>query len=311
MADIRSIKDGIAKGELDPVKGADEAIKEIVKKSVYRPPSLEEKMRAYQQDKERKLNSLQRSVPFIDPHFSTKFRLIQGLYLFGAVSGQGKSTALRNVVAGYVKSGRARKARVLTNEESSMTVYDGIACVLLGLDFSAHQNNKNHANERARIEEKSLELMEVVDVEAGNSNFDMSCMEDVLRVLKFTEEQDDSGLVCLDYWQTVTHSRDNEDWESFRVLKELGHFLKDYGKRASCPIINFVQLAGKNNSPDFKSRIENDKTIYNHAFGVIEVIPNFETKTSKFVIVKDRLGGATGEVVEMVFKNGAYEIGSI
>lgn len=311
MADIRSIKDGIAKGEIDPVVGVNKAAEEIVKKSVYRPPTREEKQRAYQRDKERKFAALQRSVCFIDPHFSTKFKLIQGLYLVGAISGQGKSTALRNILAGYVMAGRSRKARVLTNEESSMTVYDGVACVLLGMDFSKHQNNKNTAPERQRIEEKAYELMECIDVEAGDSNFDMSCMEDVQRVLKFSEEQDDAGLVCLDYWQTVNHSRDNEEWESFRVLKELGHFLKGYGQRASCPVLNFVQLQGKMDSKDFKSRIENDKTIYNHAFGAIEIVPDFENKTSKFVIVKDRLGGATGEVVEMSFVNGQYCVAGI
>jgi hypothetical protein len=307
MADIKLIKDGIAKGEIDPARGVETAVQEIQKKSVYRPPSIEDKRKAYQRDKERKLAALQRSVYFIDPHFSTKFKLIQGLYLVGAISGQGKSTSLRNILAGYVLAGRQRKARVLTNEESSMTVYDGVACVLLGLDFSKHQNNKNSAQERTRIEEKSYELMECIDVEAGDSNFDMSCMEDVTRVLRYTEEQDDAGLVCLDYWQTINHSRDNEEWESFRVLKELGHFLKSYGQRASCPVLNFVQLSGKHDSKDFKSRIENDKTIYNHAFGAIEIIPDFDNKTSKFVVVKDRLGGATGEVVEMAFNNGRYE----
>jgi replicative DNA helicase len=311
MADIRSIKDGIAKGEIDPVKGAEQAIEQIQKKSVYRPPTREEKQKAYQRDKERKLRALQNSVYFIDPHFSTKFKLVQGLYLVGAISGQGKSTALRNILAGFVMQTSNKKARVLTNEESSMTVYDGVACVLLGFDFSKHQNYKNSPKEREKIEETAHDLMDKIDVEAGDSNFDMSCMEDVERVLRFGEEQNDAGLICLDYWQTVNHSRDNEEWESFRVLKELGFFLKGYGQRASCPVLNFVQLQGKADSKDFKSRIENDKTIYNHAFGAIEIIPDFENRTSKFVVVKDRHGGATGEVVEMAFSNGKYEVAGI
>jgi replicative DNA helicase len=303
---IISIKDAVRNGELSPQEAVTQAAQEIQRKSVYRPPSPEEKRKAYLQDKERKLRAIQRSVPFIEPGFSHKFRLVQGLYLVGAVSGQGKSTALRNLLAGYVQNDHRQKARVLTNEESSMTVYDGVACVILEKDFSAHQNMRNSQRDRDQIEAKSLELMEVIDIEAGNSNFDMGCMEDVRRVLEFTEQQNDAGLICLDYWQTVTYSRDNEEWESFRVLKELGYFLKGYGQRASCPVVNFVQLAGKHDSKDFKSRIENDKTIYNHAFGAIEIVPDFENCTSKFVVVKDRHGGATGEVIEMRFELGRY-----
>lgn len=309
MTDLKMIKGKLESGELKPEAAVAEAEKVLAPKSTYRPPTQEEKRARYQRDKERKTAALQRSVYFIDPYFSTKFKLIQGLYLIGAISGQGKSTTLRNVLAGYVLAGRSRKARVLTNEESSMTVYDGVACILLGLDFSKHQNNKNSAREREAIEQKSYELMESIDVEAGDSNFDMTCMEDVIRVLRYSEEQDDAGMVCLDYWQTVNHSREDETMEHFRVLKELGFFLKDYGQRASCPVLNFVQLSGKETSKDFKSRVESDKTIYNQAFGAIEVIADFENSTSKFVVHKDRLGGANGEVVEMVWDRGKYIIG--
>lgn len=306
---VDEVKAKLEAGELDPREAVKQAEAEITQRTIYKPPSKEEKLARYRRDKERKVAALSRSVHFIDPHFSTKFKLVQGLYLIGAVSGQGKSTTLRNLLAGYVLQGRKRKARVLTNEESSLTVYDGVSCVLLGKDFSAHQRMKNTPSEREEIEEKSLELMDYIDVEAGDGAYDMSCMEDVERILRYTEEKDDAGLVAIDYWQTITHSRENPEMETYRVLKEIGNFLKEYGQRASCPVVNFVQLQDKSDSKDFKSRVENDKTIFNHSFGAIEIIPNFETKTSKFVIVKDRLGGATGEVVEMHWVNGRFEMG--
>jgi predicted ATP-dependent serine protease len=304
---VKLVKDQLEAGIITPEQAVVQAEQEIVKRSVYRPPTREEKLKRYQKDKDRKLFAMQKALPFVHPEFSRRFRLVQGLYLIGGVSGHGKSTTLRNLLAGYADLGSGRDVTVITNEESSMTVYDGVSCVLLDKDFSAHQNLRNSHSDRSAIEAKSAELMEFITVEAGDSQFDMSCAEDVRLVLEHAEERK-SGLVLIDYWQTITHSRDDEEMETFRVLKDLGHYLKEYGRRATVPICVFVQLANKGDSKDFKSRVENDKTIYNHAFGAIEIIPNFENKTTKFLIHKDRNCNATGEIVEMNWVNGRYEI---
>jgi hypothetical protein len=52
--------------------------------------------------------------------------------------------------------------------------------------------------------------------------------------------------------------------------------------------------------------VQNDKTIFNHAFLAIEIEPDFETLTTKFTIHKDRFFGHTGKEVQMEFKGGRY-----
>lgn len=305
---VLSIKDA-AKAKLETGADLEGVVNEyksaLETHSSYKPLTMEEKRANYNRDKQRKETALDRAVPFISDEFSTEFRLIQGLYLVGGVTGHGKSTTLRNILAGYVNSAPQRKAFVVTNEEPSQGIYDGVACLLLGKDFHAHQKLKNSPWDRGEIEAKALELMDYIDVEAGDSTYNMGVIEDVKAVLEHAEKTR-AGLVMLDYWQTVTASREDESKETFRVLKELGTFMKEYGRKATVPVVVFAQLSSNDEGKDFKMRIENDKTIANHAFGCIEIVPNFETKETKFVIHKDRLGGANGKTIHTLWERGRY-----
>lgn len=309
MTNLKVVKEQLAAGEIS-VAEADEKIKEHVSAiegaRTYRPPTAEDKKKQYEADKARRALSQSQAIPFIHLDFDDGFALTQGLYLVGAKSGQGKSTTVANILATFVEQVPRKRALVLTNEETSQVVYDRVSCVMLRKSFIKLMKSKLSPRDRQAVEEMSGKLIERLDVESGESNYDMSCIEDVKGVLTYAENNAEVGLIVLDYYQTVNQSRERPEQESFGVLKRLGYFLKDYGRRSTVPVVAMAQLNPSDKNPDFAQRVQNDRTIYNHCYAAIEVVPDFETGITKFVIHKDRYGQQQGREIEMAYKDGAF-----
>jgi hypothetical protein len=90
-------------------------------------------------------------------------------------------------------------------------------------------------------------------------------------------------------------------------LKDFGFYLKDYGIRSTVPIVNFVQLKSDAESTDFADRVQNDRTIYNHAENVIEIRPDFETKKTTFRFHKGRFLANQNDARVLAWNFGRYE----
>ena len=272
----------------------------------YRPKDKKARQEQYAKDKALREATLKNRIPFISPDICDGFYLCQGLVLVGGVSGRGKSTLAANILSGFLRKEQNRGAVVITNEESSEAIYNRTACVMLKQNFLDFQTNKLRESVRRDVETLALDLtgqVEVVDDEA----WDMTRIEDVQAVLEYAAEGS-IGIVIIDYYQTVCFSKERPESESFRVLKELGLYLKDYGRRVGVPVVTFAQLStGKDDKHEFKDRVENDKTIYNHAFQAIEIVPDFEALQTKFIIRKDRFGYKQGKVIETKFVDGRFE----
>jgi replicative DNA helicase len=308
VTDLKLIKEKIESGEISPEEGAKIGAEMIATGRTYQPMTSAEKIRQYETDKARRALSQRQAIPFVSVDFDDSFRLTQGLYLVGAKSGQGKSSAAGAIIATFIENVPKRRVIMLSNEETAQVTYDRVACVMLKKNFSKYMKGRLPPSERNEVEELSYKLIDRIDVESGESKYDMSCYEDVKGVLAYAASVKDVGLILLDYHQTVTWSRDNPEQESFQVSKRLGHHLKEYGRKATVPVIDLVQLNPKDNSPDFSQRVQNDRTLYNHAYAAVEISPDFETGITKFVIHKDRYGQQQGRVIEMAFKDGRYEL---
>jgi replicative DNA helicase len=274
----------------------------------YTASNEESRREAYKRDRELRKIALAARVPFIDPE--TGIQLYPGLVLIGGVSGKGKTTLLANLLAGFVKHSQ-KKAVVVTNEESLGSLYDRVACVLTSLNFNKFYEGRLSPTDMGLVEDTAYELMKQVEV-VDNPAYDMACMEDVESVLEHAAN-DHLGLVAVDYHQTVNSSRADPSLESFSVLKRLGFWLKDYSKRVPIPILNLVQLRKGSEGEEFKERIENDRTIYNHAFQCIEVLPDFDACQSTFRVVKDRYGQQQTQEIVMKYEAGrfVYDGGSL
>lgn len=244
-------------------------------------------------------------VPFISKSFLPGLWLSQGLILVGAKSGRAKSTTASNVLAGFLRSVPDKTAFVISNEEATDAVYERTACVLLELSYIDLSKGQLSPKEERLVEEciadEIIKRVEVVE----DGKFNMSYLDDVQSVLE-TAAVDGVGLVVVDYLQCITQSRAEPDLEAFQISKKLGFYLKEYGRANGVPVVTFVQLNAASDGADFAGRVQNDKTIFNHAFLAIEIEPDFETLTTKFKIHKDRFFGHTGKEVQMEFKGGRY-----
>lgn len=271
----------------------------------YSIPSVESRIASYSDDRRQRLSAVAERVPFIGPE--TGLLIYPGLILIGGISGKGKSTLLANLLAGFVKANPNKKAVVITNEESLSAIYDRIACILEEKSFHRFYTGELKQSDLDQLAERVESLIrtnvEVVD----SKDYDMTCMEDVQAVFQYAVESK-AGLAALDYYQTITHSKEHPEMEAFAVLKRMGGWLKTFVKNIPNPIITLVQLRQGTPGEGFKERVENDRQIFNHAHQCIEIQPNFETRETKARVVKSRYGADDINEVTLQYKDGRFVV---
>lgn len=313
MAEIKEIKSGLIEairgGNLTPQQAVTSFEKisptQIKAGRVYEQKSKDERIKQYQESKAIRRSIHANRIPFISKSFLPDMWLSQGLIVVGAKSGRAKSTTASNVLAGFLRSVPDKSAIVISNEEATDAIYERAACVLMEISYSEYFVGKVDRRKEQVIEEcvQDFIIPRVEVVEDGK--YDMSYIDDVQSVLE-TAASAKVGLVIVDYLQCITQSRTNPQLEAFQISKQLGLYLKDYGKNHGVPVVCFVQLGPGADGADFSSRVQNDKTFVNHSFLAVELEPDFETLTTKFKIHKDRFSGHTGKEVVADFVGGRY-----
>lgn len=296
----------------DPVAAVEQANQEVKKKGThalmskrkFQPQDRAAQVAALREDRKLRIKAQESSLPFIDGDAFQDFRLVQGLYLLGGGPGRGKSTTAANVLAGVADELKGKKAYVISNEEMSDAVLGRVACIQLRKPYNKYHKRKLPRHEMQEVDDHCELLLDRIYV-VNDPAYDMSCIEDVQAVLEYAKDTGDVGMVLIDYYQTIEISREHPEMESFRVLKKLGSYLKDYGRKVDVPVVAFAQLNPE--GADFEARVQNDKTVYNHSFAAVEIKPDFDTGRTTFIIRKDRFGEVQGREIEMEFVNGRFE----
>lgn len=309
-----SISAQIKSGAITPEDAVRAANEEFAKKQgrKFVLPSAESRELAYERSCAEREMFDRAKIPFIFPNFTPEddLYLSQGLTLVGAMSGKGKSTAAANILAGFINYRDTGTALVISNEEATDAILHRTACVLLKKPYMKFHTGAMFKREQEEVREFARTLLSRLIV-VNDPQWNTACLEDVQTILEGSAAQSVS-LVILDYHQTVNQSRDYPDMEAYKVLKQFGVFMREYGKRAPVPVVDFVQLNPKSEGSEFQSRVQNDKTIYNDAFNVIEIAPNQETKLTDFIVHKQRFGASQGVKVSLAFNSGRYEqIGNV
>lgn len=233
----------------------------------------------------------------------------ENLYLICGYSGNGKSTVAANV--SYPLWQEGKKSLVITNEESKEDVYFRIACLHLGHNFNEYKKGLMPAvqqRECAMLIGQIAQFVKVADV-----NFEYRGVENAtatvegVKALMSSVKNSDYSCVMLDYYQLIKKSMERPDASAYEVLNDFRIWLGQFIKRAEIPVVVFAQLhsLGKRNNKDLDNRIKMGPDIYETATVVIEVVPNFEEKTSDFCIVKDRFGLA-GRRIACAFEKGRF-----
>ncbi len=270
------------------------------------PPSAQSQLANYEKACEDRALSEENKQPFIYEGFSNAgdFFLSRGMTLVGACPGSSKSTTAANLLAGFIRYRPNTKAVVVSNEESTDAVIHRTACVLLEKSYMAFHKGEMSRRDADSVRDTARKLLSRVIIVA-DKDWDTTCFEDVTTILKSCVLHGIS-MVVMDYYQTICHSRLEPELDHFKVLKLFGKFIREYGKDSPIPVVVFCQLAPKSSAPEFQSRVQYDKTIYNDAFNVIEIEPDFETKLTTFHIRKQRFGTSQGTQVVLKFENGRY-----
>lgn len=247
------------------------------------------------------------AVPLICSAFDGILSLQNGLYLFGAATGHGKSTTSANILAKFFIHSPDKHAFVISNEETSDDISGRVACTLLKKHFLNYREGLLPLTDTLVVDRLREQVLSRIEVVITTDRWDMTCLEDVQAVLATAAEADDIALVVVDYLQTVTHSKESPDLDPVQVSKRLGFYLKEYGRRAALPVVVFGQLKPKSEAPDFQSRFQNDRTISNHATAVVEVVPDFEAKITNFIVHKSRFGDKPTHPIVVRWDGGRYE----
>jgi len=306
MIDTKLLFNEIKGGEITPKEAVKRAETQMGARQ-YKEKTQEERVKQYLEARALRKSILANPVPFITPKFLPGFYLTQGLILVGGKPGKSKTTTGANVIAGFLRHVKRRKVTVITNEEAADSLYDRVACILLAKSYQQYYNGQLDPNDVYSIEDKVREITERMEVVTTGDYWDPTYIEDVQAVME-SVTTNDNGLVLIDYLQTINQSRGSAVKESYQISKELGFYLKNYGRANAVPVVVLAQLSDTDGA-DFAGRVQNDKTIFNHAFIALEVQPDFDTLTTTFIVQKDRFCGMTGKKVVMQFKGGSLELG--
>ncbi len=229
----------------------------------------------------------------------------ENLYLMCGYSGNGKSTIAANISYPLWKEGK--KTLVVSNEEPKQDIIYRIACLELGYNFNDYKKGlmpKAQQLECMRLYPEICKFVKVVDVNFNNGI--TSTLEGIKNILTQVESADYSA-VMIDYFQQIKKSVKNPNRSSLDVLTDLRLWLGRYIRKSNIPVVLFAQLhsLGKRNNQELDSRIKDCPSVYEPATVVVEIVPDFENKTTKFLIKKDRFG-YQGMKIECAFDKGKY-----
>ena len=230
----------------------------------------------------------------------------ENLYLFCAYTGSGKSTVAANISYPLWKQGK--KVLVISNEETKQDVLFRIACLELGFEFNAYKKGTMPQDmQRACLMlfpdiSKYVKVLDVTWREGMTTK-----IEGVKKALEAVKGNDYS-CVLIDYYQLIKYSLTDTTRTTYDVLNDLRTWIGQYIKSSEIPVCMFIQLysLGKRGGvKDIDARIKECSAIVEPATVIIEVVPNYEEKTSSFIIHKDRFGVAGNQIV-CPFEKGRY-----
>jgi hypothetical protein len=249
---------------------------------------------------------IREKITFINDPLTTVIPFTrENLYLICAYSGNGKSTIAANI--SYPLWKQDKKVLVIANEESKQDVLFRIGCLELGLSFNDYKKGRMPLDKQAEVAKLFPFIAQKIKVLDVNYKGGLTTkVEGVKSALNAVVDADYS-CILIDYYQLIKFSVEKPQAKTYDVLNDFRIWLGQYIKKSNAPVVVFAQLhsIGKRANKDLDSRIKHCADIYEPSTVVIEVVPNFEERTSAWLIHKDRFGFA-GQKIVCGFENGRY-----
>lgn len=238
------------------------------------------------------------------------------LILIGSRSGGGKSTAVANIVTSTIKqinpqTGKRRRAIILSNEETADQVLARIVCHMNGWHYVNHDQLTNAQIKTINRGIQALSrtgLVTVIDDDHSGIRGLTSTPEGIETVFEnLLENKEFYDVVLIDYFQGISESKVSPTLKPWENMEKFIHMSWKYAKIYSGPIVVMAQCKppDKNETP-FKERLEGRKTIYNKATVVLEMIPDWNSYKTQWVVHKSRNTAANGKSLYTGYDNGRF-----
>lgn len=242
-------------------------------------------------------DELSATIPFTRENF----------YLFCAYTGSGKSTVAANIT--YPLWKQKKKTLVISNEESKHDILFRIACLDLGLNFNDFKKGLMPNDDVMRVVALFPEISDYVKVlDVTYQDGLTTKVEGIKKALEAVKKEDSYSCVLIDYFQLIKYSIKDARKTAYENLNDLRVWIGQYIKGSTMPVVMFAQLysvSKKGGAKDIDTRIKDCSAIVEPATVIIEVVPNFDSQTSDFIIHKDRFGRA-GNKITCGFERGRY-----
>lgn len=203
----------------------------------------------------------------------------------------------------------SKKTLVISNEEDKKDVLFRVACIHLGLNFNDFKKGTMSHEDQKRafaLFEDIGKHVKVLDVSYKGGI--TTKVEGIKSALEAVKKDNSYSCVLIDYFQLVKYSVNDPKKTAYENLNDLRIWLGQYIKSSTMPVVLFAQLyslSKRGGAKDFDARVKDCSAIVEPATVIIEAIPNFETKTTDFCIVKDRFG-FTGKKITCGFDRGKF-----
>lgn len=249
--------------------------------------------------------SLEKRLYFVSPELTNVVPFhYPNLLLFGACTGDGKSTIAANIVQGLFRE--KRKTLILSNEEFSLSVFNRIACLELGFNVNNTKTFTPEMNEKLKQTRHALgDFVSVIDLASyGNANITASIegMEQVLSKLATGEFQYD--CVIVDYYQKVSTSQKNPSQAQWLNLQEFSNLLDRFYKVIKAPIVVLAQIHPPSEKP-FEDRVKLGRSILMTCTFAMEIKAKKDEHETHWVCHKSRFG-EQNQIIKTKWKAGKY-----
>lgn len=230
----------------------------------------------------------------------------ENLYLFAAYTGSGKSSTAANISYPLWKQGK--KVLVISNEETKKDVWSRIACLEIGMDYEkVMRGETTKAEQMAYMTHFPSIQQHVKVIDAKDPR--TTRIEGVKNLL-LSAQNENFSCIIIDYFQLIKYSELEPNKKPYEVMMQFKDFLNAYIKTSNAPVVMFAQLWSLSKRPskgtELDSRLKECSSIQDGASVIVEIVPNFEDKTTDFLICKDRFFGRKNKKLTCPYSNGRF-----